>query len=119
MSGPHFAGVRGGYYSPMGAFVYMLRCRDGSYYIGSATGSDLERRVSEHQAGAFPGYTSSRRPVELVWSEHFDRITDAIAAERQIKGWSRAKKEALAKGDWSGLRVSSKRRGGSPMRHLE
>ena len=75
----------------VGAFVYMLRCADASYYVGVATGEDLTKRVTEHQIGAYPGsYTYSRRPVELVWSDHFDRITDAIAAERQIKGWSRA-----------------------------
>src|SRR6266849_5958819 len=93
----------------MGAFVYMLRCRDGSYYVGSATGKDLTSRIAQHQTGAFPGYTSLRRPVELVWSEHFERITDAISAERQIKGWSRAKKEALIRGDWAGLRNFAKR----------
>ncbi len=62
----------------MGAFVYMLRCADGSYYIGSATGDDLTRRIAEHQSGAFPGYTFTRRPVTLLWSERFERITDAI-----------------------------------------
>jgi putative endonuclease len=51
----------------------------------------------------------SRRPVELVWSEHFERITDAIAAERQIKGWSRKKKEALVGRDWAALRNLAKR----------
>ena len=70
----------------MGAFVYMLRCVDASYYVGIATGDDLTKRVTEHQIGAYPGsYTYSRRPVELVWSDHFDRIRDAIAAERQVK----------------------------------
>jgi putative endonuclease len=72
--------------------MYMLRCADGSFYIGSATGDHLSRRVAEHQTGAYKGYTFTRRPVALVWSEHFDRITDAIAAERRLKGWSRAKK---------------------------
>jgi putative endonuclease len=99
----------------MGAFVYMLRCADGSYYIGSATGDDLTPRIAQHQAGTFQGYTSTRRPVVLVWSEHFDRITDAIAAERQIKGWSRAKKEALIQGDWSSVTRLAKRRGGLPI----
>jgi putative endonuclease len=93
----------------MGAFVYILRCRDGSYYIGSATGDDLTPRIAQHQSGAFPGYTSSRRPVELAWSQYFERITDAIAAERQIKGWSRAKKEALIAGQWDTLRHFAKR----------
>ena len=89
-------------------FVYILQCADGSYYVGSAR--DLELRLAQHNAGTFGGYTSLRRPVELVWSEHFDCITDAIAAERQIKGWSRAKKQALIRGDWTGLRSLSKRR---------
>ena len=86
-----------------GAFVYMLRCADGSFYIGIASGNDLTRRIAEHQTGAYPGYTSTRRPITLVWSEHFARITDAIAVERKLKGWSRAKKEALIKGDWSAV----------------
>ena len=96
----------------MAAFVYMLRCSDGSYYVGSATGNDLEKRIAEHQSGAFPGYTYSRRPIELVWSEEFGRITDAIAAERQLKGWSRAKKEALIRGEWSRISALSRRHGG-------
>jgi putative endonuclease len=98
----------------MGAFVYMLRCSDGSYYVGSATGDDLSNRVAEHQTGARPGYTFTRRPVTLIWSEQFERITDAIAAELQIKGWSRAKKEALIRGDWDGVKSFAKRRGGKP-----
>ena len=83
----------------MGAYVYMLRCADGSYYVGSATGDDLSKRIGEHNAGAHEGYTFSRRPAMLVWSEHFQQITDAIAAERKIKGLSRAKKESLVRGD--------------------
>jgi putative endonuclease len=97
-----------------GAFVYILRCADNSYYIGSATGDDLSKRIAEHQTGAYPGYTSSRLPVTLVWSEYFIRITDAIATERKIKGWSRAKKEALIKGDWNSVQSLSRRRGGRP-----
>ena len=96
----------------MAAFVYMLRCSDGSYYVGSTVGADLEKRIAEHQSGAFTGYTHSRRPITLVWSEEFDRITDAIAAERQLKGWTRAKKEALVRGDWSRVSTLSRRRGG-------
>jgi putative endonuclease len=97
----------------MGAFVYMLRCSDGSLYVGSATGDDLSPRIAGHNAGAFPGsYTWSRRPVTLIWSEHFERITDAIAVERQIKGWSRAKKLALAEGNWERVESLAKRRAG-------
>jgi putative endonuclease len=98
----------------VGAHVYMLRCADGSYYVGSAAGNDLTKRISEHEAGAYRGYTFTRRPVQLVWSEYFDRITDAIAAERQIKGWTRAKKEALIRGDWELINLLAKRRGGRP-----
>jgi len=89
--------------------VYMLRCADGSYYIGS-TRAPLERRVGEHNAGKFGGYTASRRPVELVWADSFLNATDAIAVERQLKGWSRAKKEALARGDFAAVsRLARKR----------
>src|SRR5262245_45395123 len=92
-----------------GAYLYILRCADGSYYTGTAR-SGLERRVAEHNAGAFGGYTAQRRPVTLVFSQWFDRITDAIAAERQVKGWARAKKEALIRGDFESLAQLSKRR---------
>jgi putative endonuclease len=98
----------------MGAFVYMLRCADSSYYVGSATGDDLWKRVAEHETGAYRGYTYTRRPVRLVWSEHFERITDAIAVERKIKGWSRAKKAALIICDWSEIKLHAKRRTGKP-----
>jgi putative endonuclease len=90
----------------------MLQCADGSYYTGCATGDDLTKRIAEHEAGTYPGYTSTRRPVRLVWSEYFQQITDAIAVERQLKGWSRAKKEALISDNWNAIRQLSKRRGG-------
>jgi len=93
-------------------FVYMLRCSDGSYYTGLTRKHWLEERVGEHQAGVFGGYIAARRPVRLVWAEQFDRITDAIAMERQLKGWSRAKKEALIRRDWDRLILLAKRRGG-------
>jgi putative endonuclease len=91
-----------------GAYVYILRCSDGSYYCGTAR-QGLEMRVAEHNSGAYGGYTATRRPVTLVFSDWFERITDAIAVERQVKGWSRAKKEALMRGDFDALRVLSKR----------
>jgi putative endonuclease len=99
----------------MGAFVYMLLCRDGSYYVGSATGEDLSPRIAQHQSGALPGYTFSRRPVKLVWSEYFAQITDAIATERKVKGWSRAKKQALVNNDWKSIVSLSKRRAGKSL----
>jgi putative endonuclease len=70
----------------------------------------LDNRLAEHRNGKFGGYTSTRLPVELVFSEFFERIMDAVAAERQIKGWSRAKKEALIAGEMDKLRLLSKRR---------
>jgi putative endonuclease len=97
----------------MGIYVYLLRCSDGSFYVGSATGHDLAPRIDQHNAGTYPGYTFSRRPVTLVWSEYFDRVTDGIAAERQIKGWSRAKKEALIRSDWKQVSALSRRRAGA------
>jgi predicted GIY-YIG superfamily endonuclease len=80
----------------MNAFLYILRCRDGSYYVGT-TRSSLDERIGAHNLGHYGGYTVTRRPVELVFQD-FDRITDAIAAERQVKGWRRDKKEALIAG---------------------
>jgi putative endonuclease len=88
-------------------FVYIIRCADGRYYTGTTRGS-LEHRIAEHNAGTFAGYTASRRPVELVYSEEFDRIADAIAMERRIKGWGRVKKEALIDGDFVALKEHSK-----------
>lgn len=93
----------------MNAHVYILLCSDGSYYVGSTRGS-LDKRIAEHNAGTFDGYTAQRRPLRLVFSQDFDRITDAVAAERQLKGWSRAKKEALIAGDFETIRLLAQRR---------
>lgn len=91
-------------------FVYMLKCRDNSYYVGSHRGEDVATRVSEHNKGTGKhAYTFTRRPVELVWSEYFYRYDEMVACERQIKGWSRKKKEALINGDNESLRAFSKR----------
>jgi LAO/AO transport system kinase len=79
-------------------FVYMLRCADGSYYLGHT--DDLDRRVAQHDAGEIDGYTHERRPVQLVWSQETATREEALVAERRIKGWARAKKEALIRGDW-------------------
>jgi putative endonuclease len=92
-----------------GAFLYILRCSDGSFYIGS-TRTALEMRIAQHNAGTFGGYTATRRPVTLVFSQWFDNITDAIENERRLKRWSRAKKEAFVRGDFAALRQLSERR---------
>jgi putative endonuclease len=68
----------------MSAFLYTLRCVDGSYYVGTTRGR-LEPRIADHQAGVFGGYTAGRRPVVLVFHQEFARIEDAIAAERQVR----------------------------------
>jgi putative endonuclease len=92
-----------------GAYLYILRCADGSYYVGTTTVS-LDRRIAEHQSGALGGYTLARRPVEPVYHQHFSRLEDVAAAERQVKGWRRDKKEALIRGDLA-LLPSLARRG--------
>jgi len=92
-----------------GAFLYIVRCSDGSLYTGTTRGA-LEIRIAQHNNGTFDGYTASRRPVVLVYSHWFDRITDAIASERKLKGWSRGKKEAFIRSDFESLRSLSKRR---------
>jgi putative endonuclease len=89
--------------------LYIVRCSDGSYYVGT-TRTGLELRTAQHNAGTFGGYTSKRRPVRLMFSQEFDHITDAIEAERKVKGWTRAKKEALIAGRFEDLKALSRRR---------
>ncbi|MBL7903220.1 MAG: GIY-YIG nuclease family protein [Bacteroidia bacterium] len=80
----------------MKGYVYILECNDGSYYTGSTI--DLEMRLSQHQQGLGANHTKKRLPVKLVYIEMFDRIDLAFYREKQIQGWSRAKKEALING---------------------
>lgn len=81
-------------------WVYIFRCTDGSYYIGHT--DNLEKRIDEHTTGATTScYTFKRRPLELVFSQDFPTRAEALASERQIKGWSRKKKEAMMRGDWA------------------
>ncbi len=94
-----------------GAFIYILRCSDGSYYTG-ITRRGVEERVSEHAQGLIEGcYTADRLPITLAFSEYYERIDEAVAAERRIKGWSRAKKEAYMRGDFEQLSALARRRG--------
>lgn len=80
-------------------FVYILLCSDNSYYTGVT--NNMERRLYEHETGNDPkSYTFKRRPVKLVFHESFNDIVQAIAFEKQVKGWRRAKKEAIINGDW-------------------
>ena len=84
------------------SYIYILKCADDSYYTGVT--SNLEQRMYQHYSAYFPDcYTASRRPVELVFYAEFTNIRYAIDKEKQIKKWSRAKKEALINGDYDEL----------------
>jgi predicted GIY-YIG superfamily endonuclease len=90
----------------MSFWVYILRCRDGSYYTGHT--DNLEKRVAEHQTGLCEGYTARRLPVELVFSQEFASRVEAMGMEQRIKGWSRRKKEAMMCGDWNEVNRASR-----------
>jgi putative endonuclease len=92
----------------MAFYAYILLCADKSYYTGHT--EDLEHRMAEHHFGRSGGYTGNRRPVRLVWSQDFPTRYEALSAERQIKGWSRAKKKALIDGDWQLLSLLARNR---------
>ena len=83
----------------MSFWIYILKCRDASYYTGHT--DNIEMRIEQHKQRHFPDcYTASRLPVELVFTQPHTTREEALAAERQIKGWSRKKKEAMMRGDW-------------------
>jgi len=86
----------------------MLACADGSFYVGHT--DDLENRVNEHQAGVNCAYTSERHPVRLVWSQEFGSREQAQEAEARLKGWSRAKKQALIRNDFESISALAKKR---------
>lgn len=83
----------------MSFWVYILRCANNSYYTGHT--DNLEKRIGEHQNGLCGGFTASRLPVELVFNQECSTREEALAAEQQIKGWGRKKKEAMMRGDWT------------------
>ena len=80
-------------------WVYLLRCSDGSYYAGHT--DNLEGRMWQHHEGLASDWTRRRRPVALVWCEAAGTREEALAFEQRIKGWTRAKKEALIAADWN------------------
>ncbi len=97
------------YCGVMQFFAYILRCSNGAYYVGSHRGQDVEVRVAEHNLGLNPkAYSNRFRPVELMWSCTFANPTDMVAFEQQLKGWSRAKKEAFMRSDWAELKSLAK-----------
>ena len=92
----------------MRAWLYILKCANNSYYTGST--HNLELRLAQHQAGEGGDYTSKRLPVALVYSCEFESEHEAFLRERQVKSWSRGKKEALIRGDFEALARLSKSR---------
>ncbi|MCL6268129.1 GIY-YIG nuclease family protein [Flagellimonas myxillae] len=95
----------------MKGFVYMLECSDGSYYTGSTI--DLDKRLSEHEDGRGAIHTKKRLPVKLVYFEEYQSIAIAFEREKQIQGWSRAKKEALINGEFEVLPTLSECQNGT------
>jgi predicted GIY-YIG superfamily endonuclease len=92
----------------MSFWVYILRCGDGSYYTGHT--DNLQKRLAQHDAGSFDGYTVDKKPLQLVYSQEFSSRDDALASEIRIKRWSRRKKAALISKDWAALRQAAKKR---------
>ncbi|QKT09302.1 GIY-YIG nuclease family protein [Gordonia sp. X0973] len=92
----------------MGAYMYILRCADDSFYVGSTT--DLERRVYQHNEGEGAAYTRRRRPVKLEYAAEFESIVEAYAFEKQVQNWSRAKRQALIDGDFDRLQESARKK---------
>ena len=89
------------------AWMYILQCSDGSYYVGSTRNLDL--RFLQHQSGKGSKYTSGRLPVELVYCEEYERVSDAFYREKQVQGWTRRKREALINGKPELLPVLAKK----------
>ena len=89
-------------------YVYILKCSDGRYYTGHT--DNLEKRIAEHQAGTYQGYTSTRLPVKLIFVQEFASRSEALEAEIKIKDWSRKKKEALAYRGWEGILALKKKK---------
>ncbi|MCA9386496.1 GIY-YIG nuclease family protein [Candidatus Dojkabacteria bacterium] len=90
-------------------YVYILLCSDSTYYVGVT--NNLDRRISEHNLGINKeSYTHTRRPVRLVWFGDFNNINNAIAFEKQIKKWSKKKKESLINNDWHTISKLSKKK---------
>ncbi|WP_214465668.1 GIY-YIG nuclease family protein [Microbacterium flavescens] len=94
------------------AFTYIVRCADGTFYVGSTL--DLGRRIDQHNGGMGSAYTRRRLPVTLVWSGEFSSVADAFGWEKRIQGWSHAKREAFIDGGLDAVRGWSARTRSSP-----
>lgn len=93
-------------------YVYILECADGTYYTGHT--DDLDRRMAQHAVGEGSSYTAKRRPVRLLWATDCQSRDEAFALEKQLQGWSRAKKQALMRGDFKALPELARGRTGRP-----
>jgi len=89
-------------------WVYILKCSDDALYVGQT--DDLEKRIAQHASGELRGYTCGRLPVLLVYAEEHGSRDDALVRERQIKGWSRLKKQALIQSNWGRLTLLARGR---------
>lgn len=87
----------------MKGYMYILKCSDDSYYVGSTI--NLEQRIAQHQAGEGANHTKKRLPVELVYYEEYPRIDEAFYREKQVQGWNRKKKEALIENKYENLHL--------------
>jgi putative endonuclease len=85
----------------MKGYMYILLCSDGTFYTGSTIA--LAQRISQHDNGVGANYTKKRQPVKLVYYEEFERIDEAFAREKQVQGWSRAKKITLIESQYDRL----------------
>jgi predicted GIY-YIG superfamily endonuclease len=89
-------------------YIYILKCDDNSYYVGHT--DDLEKRISEHESNTYDCYTSTRLPAKVVYTQCFATRGEALDSERQIKKWSRKKKEALIEQNWSEISLLAKKK---------
>jgi putative endonuclease len=96
----------------MVGYMYILKCSDGSYYVGST--NNLEFRLAQHEAGEGSNYTKKRLPVELVYYEEYQRMDSAFYREKQVQGWRRQKREALINGEFDKLPELAKAYGTKP-----
>jgi putative endonuclease len=89
-------------------YVYILKCDDNSYYVGHT--DDIEKRIADHELNTYDCYTSTRLPIEVVYIQTFGTRGEALESERQLKKWSRRKKEALIEENWSNLSSFAKKK---------
>ena len=92
----------------MDFYLYILKCVDGSYYIGHT--NDIQKRIAEHNDGKASAYTATRLPVTIVYTDTFQTRRDAFLVERKIKKWRREKKEAFIRQHWNELQACSKKK---------